>query len=185
MLILKEARVVNRMIFEQAQQCRRRFHTSDPYELLDGMGVVLIHSSNYSRNGLRGYCTVMNKTSYVVISTNQPEEEQRVVAGHEAGHLILHQTQLKAGAMSDFDVYNVGSRLERQANLFAADFLLSDDDVTDVMHQDADFYDAAKELLIPAPFFAFKLYSMMQRGYNMNIPVDLNSTFLKRDARKG
>jgi hypothetical protein len=42
-----------------------------------------------------------------------------------------------------------------------------------------DFFDAAKELLIPAPFLAFKLYSMIRRGYNMTMPVDLNSMFLK------
>jgi len=44
---------------------------------------------------------------------------------------------------------------------------------------EADYFDAARELMIPAPFFAFKLYSMVQRGYNMNMPEDLNSTFLK------
>lgn len=69
----------------------------------------------------------------MVINANQPEEEQRVVAGHEAGHLILHKKELKAGAMSDFDVFKVKSRLERQAIFFAADFLLDDDDVMDVM----------------------------------------------------
>ena len=171
---------MNGMIFDQALRCRKRFHTSDPYELLDAMGVVLRHSGAFPRDGLRGFCAVMNRIKYVVINAKQPEEEQRVVAAHEAGHLILHSAQLKAGAMRDFDVYNVTSRLERQANFFAADFLFDDEDVLDVMRsQDADFFDAAKELLIPVPFFAFKLYSMVQRGYNMRVPLDLNSTFLK------
>lgn len=171
---------MNGMIFDQAQRYRKRFHTSDPYELLDGMGVILVPSTNYAPDGLRGYCTVINKIKYVVINVNQPEEEQRVVAAHEAAHLVLHQAQLKAGAMSDFDVYNVKSRLEQQANFFAADFLIDDADVTDVLQShEVNFYDAAKELLIPAPFFAFKLYSMVRRGYNMRVPVDLNSTFLK------
>ena len=171
---------MNNRIFDQAQLCRKRFHTSDPYELLRGMGAVLVLSTKYPPDGLRGYCTVMNRTMYVVINANQPEEVQRVVAAHEAGHLIVHRKQLKTGAMSDFDVYNVRSHLEREANFFAADFLLSDDDVMDVMQSnEADYFDAAKELLIPAPFFAFKLYSMVRRGYNMTVPVDLNSTFLK------
>ena len=34
-------------------------------------------------------------------------------------------------------------------------------------------------------FFAFKLYSMVQRGYNMSVPVDLNSTFLKGGGQSG
>ena len=93
-------------IFEQAQRLRKRYKTSDPYELLDAMGVIVVKSNAYPRDGLRGYCTIMNKSKYVVINQKQPTEEQRVVAGHEAGHLILHSLELKAGApMQDFDVY--------------------------------------------------------------------------------
>lgn len=168
-------------IYDEAQRLRRRYRTSDPYELLDDMGAVLVKSNAYRRNGLRGFCAIINQTKYVVINEKQPEEEQRVVAGHEAGHLILHKPELRGGApMRDFDVYNVVNSLERQANFFAADFLIDDDDVLDLMHsRDADFFNVAKELCIPAPFFAFKLYSMVNRGYNMRVPMDLNSTFLK------
>ena len=169
------------MIFNQAQCCRKRYKTSDPYELLDAMDVVLLHSNAYPRDGLRGYCTVMNRTKYVVINQKQPEEEQRVVAGHEGAHLILHMAHLKVGAMRDFDLYNTTSRLERQANFFAADLMIADDDVLDLMHsRDADFFDVAKQLLVPAPFLSFKLYSMVNRGFRMHVPLDLDSTFLKR-----
>lgn len=167
-------------IYEQVKRCRKRYKCSDPYDLLAGMGVVLVKSMSYPKDGLRGYCTVMNKTKYVVINARQPLEEQRIVAGHEAGHLILHKDELKVGALRDFDVYNPVNMLERQANLFAADFLIDDDEVLDLMHShDADFFNVAKELQIPAPFFAFKLYSMVSRGYNMRVPIDLDSTFLK------
>lgn len=171
---------MSELIFQQAMRYRKKLMSSDPYELLDDMGVVLRRSSAYPRDGLRGYCAIINRTKYVVINCKQPAAEQRVVAGHEAGHLILHKAELRAGAMSDFDVYNVTGRLERQANFFAADFLIDDDDVLDLMRsRDADFFNVAKELCIPAPFFAFKLYSMVSRGYSMRVPVDLNNTFLK------
>jgi Zn-dependent peptidase ImmA (M78 family) len=171
---------MDEMIFNQAQRCRERYRTSDPYELLDAMGVVLRHSDAYPRGGLRRYCAVIKRIRYVVINQKQPEEEQRVVAAHEGGHLILHAAELKVGAMRDFDVYNVTSRLELQANSFAADFLIDDEEVLDLMHShDADFFNVAKELLVPAPFLSFKLYSMVNRGFNMRIPMDLNSTFLK------
>ena len=168
-------------IFEEVQRYKKRFRTSDPYELLDDIGAVLHLSDRYEKDGLRGFCTIINRTKYVVINTKQPEEEQRVVAGHEAGHLILHKPHLRGGAqMKDFDVYNAKGPLERQANFFAADFLIKDDDVLDLMNsQDADFFNVARELCIPAPFFAFKLYSLVNRGYHMHVPVDLNSTFLK------
>ena len=154
--------------------------SSDPYDLLNYLKAVLKFSDGYRRDGLRGYCAVINRIRYVVINSKQPTDEKRVVSCHEGGHLILHSDELKAGAMRDFDVYNIKGRLEREANFFAADFLLDDDEVLDLMHSDeADFFRVAKALRIPAPFFAFKLYSMVSRGYNMSVPIDLNSTFLK------
>lgn len=72
---------------------------------------------------------------------------------------------------------------EREANVFAADFLIQDEDVLKRMKAcDSNFFNVAKALRIPAPFFAFKLYSMVERGYAMRMPVDLDSAFL---ARKG
>ena len=75
------------VIFNEAVRYRKRFHTSDPFELLDGMGVILKFSEMYPRDGLRGFCALMNRIRYVVINGKQPEEEQRVVAAHEAAHL--------------------------------------------------------------------------------------------------
>lgn len=67
--------------------------------------------------------------------------------------------------------------------MFAADFLIRDEDVLKRMKAcDSNFFNVAKALRIPAPFFAFKLYSMVERGYAMRMPVDLDSAFL---ARKG
>ena len=162
-------------------QLRKKLKTNDPYELLMAMDVNLVPSNRFPRDGLRGFCTILNRTKYVVVNVKQPFEEQRVVVAHEAGHLLLHLDQLKPGAaMQDFNVYNVTGKLERQANFFAADFLIDDDEALDLMHSgDTDFFDVARKLSIPAPFFAFKLYSMVDRGYNMRVPVDLNSTFLK------
>ena len=167
-------------IFDQVQRYRDRFRTTDPYALLDGMGVVVKRSNAFRSDGLRGYCTIMNRSRYVVINGKQSEAEQRVVASHEAGHLILHKAQLKVGALPDFDFYNTTSRLERQANLFAADFLIDDEAVLDLVRtQDADFFDVARQLCVPAPFLSFKLFSMVNRGFAMRLPADLNSTFLK------
>lgn len=117
----------------------------------------------------------------MVINAHLREEEQRVVAGHEAGHIILHMDELKMGAFRDDDIYQAKSQQEREANFFSADFLISDDDVLDAMKAcGANFFTVAHTLYIPEPFFAFKLYSMAERGYSMRMPVELDSTFLAR-----
>lgn len=38
------------VIFNKAMMVRKRFHTSDPFDLLDGMGVILMFSDAYPRD---------------------------------------------------------------------------------------------------------------------------------------
>lgn len=167
-------------IYTVANRLRRKYHTSDPFELLDALHVVVKYSDKYGPTGLKGFTTVWNQTVYVVINSFLSEEEMRVVAAHELGHVVLHRPLLYAArAFQDGDIYFVTGKAEREANFLAADFLLSDEDVLEEMQEkNSDFFVTASALNIPAPFFAFKLYSMVERGFSMSVPVDLDSDFL-------
>ena len=157
---------MNLGIYEDAERLALRYDTRDPFELLDAMHVVLEFSDSFEKTGLKGFCTVMNKTRYVVINGKLSSVEKRVVAAHEAGHLIRHASDLQIGAFKDNDIYMATGKKEREANVFAADFLIQDEDVLKRMKAcDSNFFNVAKALRIPAPFFAFKLYSMVERGY--------------------
>ena len=171
---------MSEFIYKQVEKYRSEVPTADPFDLLEALGAVTVFSEAYSENGLRGYCAVLNGIEYVVINAKQSEEEQRIVAAHEAGHLILHADELSIGAMRDLDVYNATGKYEREANLFAADFLMDDADVTELMHEaGADYISVAQRLNVPAPFLAFKLFSMVKRGRGRHMQVDLNSRCLK------
>jgi hypothetical protein len=80
--------------------------------------------------------------------------------------------------MRDFNLYDNSGRVESEANFFLADFITSDKDVLDTIESSHDYFSAARQLCIPAPLLAFKLYSMMRRGYEVRNPADLDSKFL-------
>jgi len=166
-------------IFSKAEHLRRKFETRNPFELLDALNVTTKFTNAYQH--LKGYCAVQNQIVFVVISEKLPEEEQIVVAGHECGHFVWHPEQLKKAPFKDYDIYQVTGKFEREANFLGADFMLDDEEVMDLMRSDgADFFSVAKTLKIPAPFFAFKIYSMADRGFALRVPVELDSTFLAR-----
>lgn len=173
---------MNNSFYEDAQRLRRKYDTDNPFEVLKSMNAVVIFSQAYPKNGLKGYCAIMNRIQYVVINGKLSRIEQRVVGAHELGHLIRHKSDLKPGAaFRDSDIYYATGRKEREANLLAAEFLISDEDVLDLMHgSGSNFYTVASELYVPAPFFAFKLYSMVARGFAMKMPVELDSAFLAK-----
>ena len=124
---------MNNAIYLEAERLRKKYNTRDPFELLEAANVVVDFTREFPKNGLKGFCTIINRTRYVVINARLCEEEQRVVAGHEAGHIILHMDDLKIGAFKDSDIYQAKSKKEREANFFSADFLISDDEVLDAM----------------------------------------------------
>ena len=96
---------MNDHIFVQAERLRKKYRTRDPYEALEEMNVVIMYSNAFARDGLKGFCTIQNKTKYVVINERLSEEDQRVVAAHDLGHIVVHNTDLKIGAFRDNDIY--------------------------------------------------------------------------------
>ena len=67
-----------------------------------------------------------------MISSFLSEEEKMIVAAHELGHIILHRSQLKMAPMQDDTLYNMTDNTEYQANLFAADLLIEDEDIEEI-----------------------------------------------------
>jgi Zn-dependent peptidase ImmA (M78 family) len=175
-------------VYTEVERVLKKYRTRDPYALLDAIGAVTVFSDEYDHNGLKGFCAIMNRTMYAVVNDKLCDEEKRVVAGHEAFHLILHKNEIKASPVKliqDFDIYNGSGRYEREANAALADFLVSDEDVMDIITDEGkDFINAASELYLPPPLFAFKLYNMAFRGYELRNPMDIDSGFLGRNTNR-
>jgi Zn-dependent peptidase ImmA (M78 family) len=175
-------------IFDETRRILQKYQTRNPFELLRCMGVKLIMSDEYTRHGLKGFSTVQKRTKYVVINNKLNRYEKRVVAGHEGAHLILHMDEImrsQSKMLRDFYLWDDSGKIENQANQFTADLMLDDDNVMDILLEGAndeyrDFFSTARELFVPPPLLAFKLYSMARRGYDVRPPIDLDSKFLGR-----
>jgi len=171
-------------LFRTSQEMVEQYKTRDPYKLLECIGAVTRLTSAFEADDLKGFAMIENRIRYAVINERLNEYEQRIVAGHEAAHLILHEDvilQSPNRVLQDLDIYYNRGRLENEANRFLADFLTSDEEVLRQIkwHKEYDYYGLAKVLYLPPPLLAFKLYSMMQRGLPVRNPVDLRSDFLK------
>lgn len=166
-------------VFTQVEKYVRKFGTRDPFELLDALHVITKISDAYPRDGLKGYCIALNRSNYTVINGNLSDEDQKVTASHELGHIVMHGKELRCSPFKDFNIYQATGRKEREANFFGADLLIEDNDVLDLIHSgNSNFFNVAKALNVPCEFLAFKLYSMVERGLPMHVPVDLDSGFL-------
>jgi len=173
--------------FNEAERATKRIGNRNPYDLLDCIGAIVKFSNAYEVDGLKGYSTIIQRQKFAVINAALSEHERRIVAGHEAAHLILHIDDILKSpvkALRDFNLYDNNGRLEHQANTFLADFLIGDDEVFESISNDLDYFETARELNLPPPLLAFKLYSMMGRGLKVRNPMGLQSGFLGGNGNK-
>ena len=169
----------NGYIYDETQKLIRKYKTRDPFKIMDNMHVIVGESSSFQK--LKEFCFMSCKTIYVQISSFLSEEEKQIVAAHELGHIILHRTQLKMAPMKDDTLYNMQDNTEYQANLFAADFLLSDADIADMAHnEDLDYFSLCNTLNSTPELMSFKLYSLTKRGQAYHMPMEIQSNFLAK-----
>ena len=169
----------NGNIYDETQKLIRKYKTRDPFKIMDDMHIIVGETSNFQK--LKGFCFMSCKTIYVQISSFLSEEEKQIVAAHELGHIILHRTQLKMAPMKDDTLYNMQDNTEYQANLFAADLLLSDADIADMAHnEDLDYFSLCSTLNSTPELMSFKLYSLTKRGQAYHMPMEIQSNFLAK-----
>lgn len=167
----------NSYIYNKVEKLVKQFHTRDPFKILEELNVVVGETDRYEK--LKGYCFMSCQTIYVMTSSFLTDEEKRIVAAHELGHIILHRTQLKMAPMKDTVLYNMQDNSEYEANLFAADLLLDDNDIATLsQNEDLNYFGLCSLLNSSPELMSFKLYSLIKRGENYNMPMELQSDFL-------
>lgn len=81
-----------------------------------------------------------------------------------------------------YDVlYNMMDSTEYEANLFAADLLLEDDDVAEMSkNEDLNYFSFCSSLDASPELMSFKLYSLMKCGQAYHMPMEIQSNFLAK-----
>ena len=166
-------------IYNKVEKLVKKFKTRDPFEILEEMNVIVGETDRYEK--LKGYCFMSCQTIYVMVSSFLSEEEKKIVAAHELGHIILHRSQLKMAPMKDDVLYNMRDNTEYEANLFAADLILDDKEIADLSkNEDLNYFGLCSCLNSSPELMSFKLYSLIKRGQNYNMPLEIQSNFLAK-----
>ena len=167
-------------IIAAADRLKKKYGESDPFALCEQMGIKL----NYfplgtAKDAIKGFFLTDRRIKVITINSDLPYVIRRIITAHELGHAVLHKN---AGlhTFHDIGLFDESSMLEKDANLFAAELLLSDDDVFQTLNEDTTFFAAASILNVPVELLDFKFRVMKWKGYKMaEPPVIARSKFLK------
>ena len=120
------------MISKQAstlpRRLLRRYGTSVPFELADCLGITILECHDFKLQ--KGAFKVILNNCFIFINANLSTEMKKLVCAHELGHALLHRPLGKTDTgLMEFELFDITNTTEYEANLFAANLLLDEEEV--------------------------------------------------------
>lgn len=164
-------------IIDIVKDLKQEHHWKDPYTLADLMDITIKEVDFYDQKGI--FIKLMDK-KYIFLNTNLCPELKNIVLYHELGHNVLHIDDMPEIGFSDSDLFHKSSnRMEYEANLFAAELSLDDDEVLDMCVSNNDIYQIAKALDSDINLVALKVDLLRKKGHKLG-KVEHKNDFLKK-----
>ena len=167
-------------IYNEVCALVRRCGTRDPAVLAREKNILTAFVPMGTQEGCcKGFFIRHCRISHITVNSDLPGDLQRVVLAHELGHALLHSRSISAAGFQDAQLYRTADPTEYEANLFAAELLLTDEDVLDALSRGLSSFQAAALLDVPAELLDFKVRSMQKRGCPVKAFEYAQSDFLK------
>ena len=167
-------------ICKAVKALKKEHNTHDPFAICEDLGIMVI-PQNFGRaeTAIKGFYLECKRIKTITVNADLPEVIQRIIVAHELGHARLHRnTGLRA--FHDVALFDESAAMEKEANLFAAEFLMDDKDVLRALNRDTTFFSAAAMLRVPAELLDFKFRVMKWKGYKLiEPPISASGNFLR------
>jgi len=162
---------------EAAESILKKCETRNADKIARELGITVI-PMNFKQQ--KGAYKVIERNRFIFIKNDLHPVMHSIVMLHEIGHDTLHRKEsVKAGGFQEFNIFDMQERrMEYEANVFAAQVSLPDDDVLDLIYKGFDVGQIARALRSDINLVAIKVSQLISRGYQFR-GTDYNIKFLK------
>ena len=164
-------------IVRRANQIVKLCGTRDPHRIADELGIEIMYCPFKSQKG--AYKVIMRNRFMFVKEDLHPVMEN-IVLLHELGHDSLHRDEAtKVGGFKEFNIFDIrDSRMEYEANIFASQIAIPDDDFLELAEQGCDVQQIARAMHSDVNLVALKADTLISQGYRLR-PQSYKNKFLK------
>ena len=158
----------------------KKYDERDPFLLCRDMDIkLLFQAMGKEPDAVKGFFLEYRRIRTITVNSDLPPIIQRIIVAHEICHAEYHR-KASIHAFHEMALFDQTSEFEKEANLFAAELLLEDEDVLDALNRDTTFFSAAAALLIPAELLDFKFRVMKWKGFKLiEPPINARSNFMR------
>ena len=159
---------------------KRRHGDLPPEDMCDALNILLQRTSmGRTPTACKGFFILKSRIRLIVLNADLSENTQRIVLYHELGHAVLHSEAVAACQFHDFELFDETSTYEYEANIFAAEYALPDDEVLAQLNEDSSCFAAARVLRVPPELLDFKFRILKRQGYALTPPLMSRSDFMR------
>jgi len=166
----------NDNISERAKALTMMYGTRDPFRIADELGINIMYTDALNR--LKGMYRVIKRNRFIILNGKNSEQMSRIVCAHELGHDQLHREYAGTQALHEFVLYDMSTRREYEANVFAACLLLDDDEILELIKQGMDTVQIAAATCTDINLVALKVDCLIREGHRL-YSQEHDSKFLK------
>lgn len=161
-------------IIRKAKRIIRRAGSRDPDRIIKELGITVIEAPFKKQKGVY---KVIERNRYIFLKEDLDPVMRGIVLLHEVGHDTLHRKE--ASIFQEFDLFDMKTnRMEYEANLFAAEIMLPDEEILEYIYQDYDAEKIAKAMYSDINLVALKVSELRTRNYPFR-EVEHRNDFLK------
>jgi Zn-dependent peptidase ImmA (M78 family) len=161
-------------IVNKANRLVKKAGSREPEDIADYLGIIIIPVPFTVQKGVY---KVIERNRFIFIKEDLCPEMRKIVLLHEIGHDILHRREAKL--FQEFNIFDMkNNRMEYEANSFAAEIALPDEEILEYVQNGYDIEMIAKCMNSDINLVALKVANFNRRGYNFNLQ-DSRSDFLK------
>lgn len=171
----------NSYIYNEVNKLINKYKTRNPFEIAEALNIKVKYLDK--ANKLLGFYTVIERNRFIFLNSNLDSYMARMILAHELGHDRLHKHLTRKVIFQEYELFNITSQSEYEANIFAAHLLLSDDEVSELVNKGLTDVEIAGLLNINVNLLIFKMNEMNRYGANYNLREAPRSDFLKKLAK--
>ena len=138
-----------------------RYGTRDPFRICREKGIEVMFRDDFT--GQKGAFSLMLNIPFIFINNNLSDEMKRIVCAHELGHAMLHRKlcrQRKNQTIYEYEIFDIRSSTEYEANIFAANLLIDEREMNEYMSYGYDIVQTARAMNLNVNLLLIKLHEM-------------------------
>ena len=163
-------------ITARTERLMRTYGTRDPFSIAKELGIDIIYATGLRQ--LKGMYRVIKRNRFIILNAKNSDRMNAIVCAHELGHDQLHRELAKEKPFQEFMLYDMASRTEYEANIFASELLLDTGSVLEYVKNGYDSLQIASATETDINLVALKVDSLIHSGYDLRQQPH-NSKFLK------